>query len=144
MKAYLDANISGANLTKDDGAALAKYIVCYGTPNYPMTRVFIDRKVDVVYSIGEPVSTPMFDPLTEAPYAYEEHVPITIYTIDKKGVTGTKMKWTAEAELRSVVENNPTGSLLGLDRRDSRDDDLGSTILYSTTYVLNYRRLTSS
>lgn len=130
------------NLTKDDGTTLAKYIVVYGNPDYPITRVFKDKRVDLIFSIGEPTSKPLFD-FDQTPYGYEEHVPITTFCIDKTGITGTKLKWKAEAELRRITENYPTGSQRGLERRGDRDERLGSTILYSTEFTLNYRRDTT-
>lgn len=131
-----------ANLTKDDGTTLAKYIVAYGNPDYPITRVFKDKRVDLVFSIGEPESTPLMGHDQYA-YGYEEHVPIRTYCIDKTGITGTKLKWKAEAELRRITENYPTGSLHGLERRGDRDERLGSTILYSTEFILSYKRDTT-
>ena len=50
-------------------------------------------------------------------YGYEEDVPIEIYCIDKSGITGTKLMWKAERELRHVAETYPEGSRRNLIRR---------------------------
>ena len=125
-----------------DSDALPNFIVAYGKPDYPMTRVFKTKGVDLVYSIGEPESTPLLGhDLT--PYGYVEHVPIETYCIDKDNIDGAKLKWQAEAELRRVTETYPTGSLRTLERRGDNDVHLGSTILYSARFILNYRRDTT-
>lgn len=134
--------INPSNLTKDDASTLAKYIVAYGNPDYPITRVFKDKRIDVIFSLGEPDSEPMLN-FDQTPYGYEEHVPITTFCIDKTGITGTKLKWKAEAELRRITETYPTGSQRALERRGDNDQRLGSTILYSTQFILNYRRDTT-
>lgn len=134
-KVYLETYLSGS--------ALPNYIVAYGMPDYPLTRVFKTKGVDLVFGLGEPNSTPDKDPLTEAAYGYEEHVPIQTFCIDKSNITGTKLMWQAETELRSVAESYPGGSLRALDRRRPNTQVLGSTTLYSAEYILNYRRDTS-
>lgn len=134
--------LNSANLTKDDDSTQVSWITCFGDPPYPMTRVFMDCDIDLVFNVGEPNSTPLMD-CDQAAYGYEEHVPITVFCVDKPGITGTKLKWKAEAELRRICENYPTGSLRGLERRRDNDQRVGSMILYSTEYVLNYRRDTT-
>jgi len=133
-KVYLETYLSDS--------ALPNYIVAYGNPDYPITRVFKEKGIDVVFSIGEPNSTPLMGH-DQTPYGYEEHIPITIFCIDKSNITGTKLKWQAETELRRVLETYPLGSLRSLERRRDNDTRLGSTILYSTELILNYRRSTS-
>jgi len=96
----------------------------------------------VLFCIGEPESIALMD-CFQIPYGYEEFVPIEIKCVDKLGVTGTKMKWTAEAELRRVCETYPTGSQRFLKRIGPNDQDLGSTILYGTQFELSYRRDTT-
>jgi len=130
-KTYLETYVDNLNP--------ARYMITYDMPNYPITRVFIDRSIDIVFSIGDPNSTPLMGH-DRAPYGYEENVPITIFCIDKYDIVGAKLKWAAEAELRRVCETYPSGSQRGLERRRNNDQVLGSTMLYSTEYVLNYRR----
>ena len=138
-KVYLETYLDGSNLTADDGSTQVKYIVMYANPDYPLERVFIDRYVDLIYAIDQPDSKPLLGH-DQTPYGYEEHVPITIWTIDKIGISGVKLFWKAEAELRRITENFPFGSLRTLDRRRPNTIDLGSTKLYSAEFILNYRR----
>ncbi len=131
---YLTDSTTGLN-----SANLPNYIIAYGYPDYPMVKVFKTKGVDLVFSIGEPNSSPLMD-CDQSPYGYEEHVPITIFCIDKDNITGTKLKWQAETELRRICEDYPTGSLRSFERRRDNDQRLGSTILYSTEYMLSYTR----
>ena len=138
-KVWLETYILNANLTKDDDATQVTFIVCYGMPNYPIERVFKDKNVDLVFSITKPDSTPIFDS-THYVIGYSEEVPITTFTVDKTGITGTKLNWKAETELRRISENNPLGSLRQFKKLSDSEQNLGSTILYSSLYQLNYER----
>jgi len=141
-KDYFETYLENSNLTKDDGSTQVNFIIVYGYPDYPITKVFQTKGIDLIFSIGEPESTPKLGFNLE-PYGYEEHVPITTFCIDKSGVTGTKLKWKAEAELRRVTENYSIGSHRLLERRADNDQRLGSTILYSAEYMLKYERDTT-
>jgi hypothetical protein len=135
MKVYLETWLLNANLTKDDGTTQVNFIVTYGNPDYPLVRVFKEKGVDLVFCIGTPDSTAL-----PVGVGYEERVPITIWCIDKTGITGTKLRWQAEAELRRVTETYPTGSLRTFQRLSDNEKNLGSTVLYSVEYVVNYKR----
>ena len=111
------------------------FIVCYGNPDYPIERVFIDKNVDLVFSIG----TPDVESLPVG-IGYVEKVPITIWTIDKTGITGTELRWKAEAELRRIIETYPLGSLRSWERISDNEKNLDGTILYSVTHVMRYKR----
>lgn len=144
-KTWIDTYWTAANVTKDDGSTLASTACMYADPNYPLLLEFRapTAPVDGLILIGEPNSTPMMDPVTRGPYGYEEHIPITVATIDKTGVTGTKLKWKIEAELRRIAETQPLGSVRSFERRGDKDQRLGSTVIYMTEWVLNYRRDTT-
>jgi hypothetical protein len=111
------------------------FIVAYGNPDYALERVFLDKDVDLVFSIG----TPDVESLPVG-IGYVEKVPITIWTIDKTGITGTELRWKAEAELRRIIETYPLGSLRGTEKISDNEKNLGSTILYSVTHVMRYKR----
>jgi hypothetical protein len=111
------------------------FIVCYGNPDYPLVRVFIDKAVDLVFSIG----TPDVEGLPVG-IGYLEKVPITIWTIDKTGITGTELRWKAEAELRRVCEAYLPGSLRSWERISDNEKNLGGTILYSVSGIMRYKR----
>ena len=138
-KVYLEYYILNANLTKDDDMTQVTFIVCYGMPDYPIERIFKDKNVDLVFSISKPDSTPIIDS-THYVIGYSEQVPITTFTVDKTGITGTKLNWKAETELRRISENNPLGSLRQFKKLSDSEQNLGSTTLYSSLYLLSYER----
>jgi len=136
----IPTGIQAANILKDDGVTQASFIVAYGYPDYPLERVFLGTKnVDLVYAILKPTSVPLLGGST-TPWGYEESVPIDIRTITKQGITGTKLMWQGEAELRRICETYPLGS----SRRnlsESRDiTESGSTTIYGVRVVMSYRR----
>jgi len=110
--------------------------VIYENPDYPLsTEFYAPGNNDIVFCVGTPETEVL--PLG---IEYIEKVPITIWCIDKSNVTGTKIRWTAERELRRVAKNYSVGSLRILDRLTDNEQHLGSTTLYSVTYVLRYKR----
>lgn len=147
-KVYLDTYLTATNMKKDDAATNARFIVAFGSPEYPLTRVFSsdDKNVDIVFSCDEPISEPLFD-TDQEPFGYEEHAPITIMTVDKSGVTGTKVKWKAEAEVRRICEvysgAYPAGSQRSIEKRDAPDLLIGKVVIYVTKLIMNYRRETT-
>ena len=136
-KIYLETYLDAAYLTKDDDSTPAAYAVIYANPNYPLSREFFASlsPVDLLFCVDTPESVAL-----PVGVGYIEHVPITIFTINKAGITGTKLRWRAEAELRYVIENYPIGSLRTLERMSDHEQNLGSTILYSVIYILRYKR----
>lgn len=115
------------------------FIVAYGNPDYPILKVFIEKAVDLVFSIGEPESEALLGG-DKYPYGYKEHVPIHTFCINKTGITGTELKGKAEQELRRLTETYPLGSLRSLEKLRDNDKNLGSTILYSREHMMSYTR----
>jgi len=138
-KVWLETWLTPANLTKDDGVTQVTFIVCFGMPDYPIERIFKDKNVDLVFSVSKPDSTPIIDS-THYVIGYSEEVPITTFTVNKSGITGTKLNWKAETELRRISENNPLGSLRQFKKLSDSEQNLGSTTLYSSLYQLTYER----
>ena len=139
-KYYLDYYWVSGNATNDDSNPLMVQTM-YAYPEYPLEYEFKSpSNKDVIIAIDQPNSKPMMDPVTEAPYGYEEHVPIEIISVDKGNVTATKAIWQAEAEVRRILEENPTGSLRSVEQISGATRRLGSTTLWSAKYVWNYRR----
>lgn len=133
-KLYLDTYLANSNLTADDDWTEINFIVAYANPDYPIIRVYQEKAVDLVYTVGKPTSE------LKMGVRYTEHVPITIFTINRIGITGTKLAWKAEEELRRVCETYAHGSFRVSERIEDNETRLGSTVLYSTTFMLNYRR----
>jgi hypothetical protein len=119
------------------------FIIAYADPDYPLIRVFIDKAVDLVFCVGDPESEAILDS-DHYPIGYKESVPITVWCIDKTSITGTKLRWKAEAELRRICEIYPLGgSIRSLERIRDNDKNLGSTILYSREFIMKYERDTT-
>lgn len=135
IKNWLDGHLVAANMKNDAGTANASFLVAFGYPNYSLLRVFNDKNIDLIFSVGTPDTVAL--PLG---VGYMENVPISIWCIDKTGITGTKLRWTAEKELRRISETYPLSSLRTLERLSDNEQNLGSTILYSVTYVMRYKR----
>ena len=142
-RTYLATYIVDANLTHDDDLTQAAWISAFGLPDYPLSRVFKDKAVDVIFSVGTASAKSMRD-FRQYPYAYEEIVPIEIFAVDKTGITGTKLRWKAEAELRRISEAYPLASVRWISRVSDNEKKLGSQTLYSVKYELGYIRPTAA
>jgi len=142
-RTYLATYIINANLTHDDDLTQASWISAFGLPDYPLSRVFKDKAVDVIFSIGTASAKAERD-FRQYPYAYEEMVPIEIFAVDKTGITGTKLRWKAEAELRRITEAYPLANIRWVTRVGDNEKKLGSQTLYSVKYELGYIRPTGA
>ena len=142
-RTYLATDILDANLTHDDDLTQAAWISAFGLPDYPLSRVFKDKAVDVIFSVGTASAKSMRD-FRQYPYAYEEIVPIEIFAVDKTGITGTKLRWKAEAELRRISEAYPLASVRWISRVSDNEKKLGSQTLFSVKYELGYIRPTAA
>lgn len=129
-KVYWNTYIEGANLNNHN------HLVCYSGADYPITRVFKDKNIHIVFTVDSPSSTPLIGH-DRAPYGYEEHVPTHVLTLN------TELNHLAEAELRRVAETYPSGSQRSLERRSSTVHNFGGTNVYDTEFVLKYRRDTT-
>jgi len=142
-KVYLETYILDANITKDDDLTQATWTVFFGFPDYPLSRIFKDKAVDLVFCVDTATSKSMRD-FRQYPYAYDEVVPIEIFAVDKTGITGTKLRWKAEAELRRITEAYPLASIRWIVRGQENQKNLGSQTLYSVKYELGYIRPTAA
>ena len=144
VRTFLTTHLNDANIARDDGSTEAPYSVIFLDPDYDIIKEEFhasSNPLDGLYAIGEPQSEPMYS-ADQTIHGYKEHVPIFIYTIAKVGVTGTKLKRRMEVELWRVCETHLIGNQLTtyLERRDHTHEQRGSTIVYSTEFVLNYTR----
>lgn len=145
IRALLTTNLSKTNMLKNNDFEAA-YCVIYTGPPYDIVKEFraSNSPVDGVFAIGEPYIKPLFSG-SQTPWGHEIRVPIFIFTIDKVGVTGTKLKWVMEAELRRVSETFHVahGAHMQLEKHGDRDKRRGSIVLHSTEYILRYERSVS-
>ncbi len=138
-KTWLDTYWTPANITKDDAVTLATVITAFDWPDYPITRLFLDKDVDGAVSIGQASSKAIVD-ADHYPYGYEEVVPILMCAIDKPGITGIKLLAEMDEELRRIGENYPLGSVRRLTGSSPKTQRLGTYFLFSVEYSLTYRR----
>jgi hypothetical protein len=131
--------IQDANILKDDGMTQATWIVAYGYPNYPVERVFFGTKnVDLLVALIKPRSLPLFG-ASFSPWGYEEHLPVHVRAPTKQGITGTKLMWQGEAEVRRILQNNPLGSRRYLGESRPIRDEISDTIP-GVEFTFSYRR----
>lgn len=128
------------NLTKDNDTTKASFDVMYAYPNYPLKLEFFaaTSPVDLLFLVDTPVVR-----TATVKKRYVESIPVTIACIDKTGITGTKLRWKAEKELRRVIKLFPLGSFQSMDRSEPNDQRFGSTIIHSITLTANIRRTAS-
>lgn len=139
-KAFLTTYLTAANMLEDDDATSASFIVSFSDPPYPLKLVFYGTKnIDIVFAVDTPTTVPRLD-WDGYIIGYRETIPIHIFTVDKTGITGTELRWKAEAELRRIVETYPMGSYRSLERVAKNDRWMGGWILHSVTYNLTYER----
>ncbi len=95
----------------------------------------MDKHIRIIFAIDTPNPAVALIGHDQAAYGYNEPMPTHILTLD------TELNHLAEAEVRRVVEENPTGSLRGFARRPTTvEHNFGSTIVYDTTVVIDYHR----
>lgn len=132
-------NLDNSKLLKDNGSTQVMFIVAYGWPDYPMEKVFLTKGVDLTFSILDPTSEPLLG-ADQYPTHYRERVPIVTTCIDKTGITGTKLRWQTNAELRRLGEVYPTGSQWAFKAEEPFEKRLGSTTLYQQRFTMGYLR----
>lgn len=139
-KVYLERYLKPTNLLQDHGAP-AVYAVIYAYPPYPIDREFnaASDPVDLLFLVGEVESNPVRGLKLET-FGYDESVPVTVCCVDKTGLTGTMLKWTAEAELRRVLETYPYGSIRAIKASKGEPQRMGTFTVYSSTVTLRYVR----
>lgn len=144
-KYWMDQRLRPAQITKDNDSTTADFGVLFSNPPYPLELEFRGASnMEGLFLIEQPTSRPLMDPLTQAPYGYDESVPIHICTVNSTGCTGTALQPKMEAELRYICETYPLGSMRSPGQGIPRNRELGGMWLYNTMITLNYRRDTST
>lgn len=137
---WIETYDTPADITKNDDVTEADIINQFEKPPYPMKRIFFDPKnVDGIRTIGTPSSVAHEDWKHEC-YAYTETVPIELSCVTKQGITGDKLRWKMEADLRNSFETYPLGSVRTLDRVRAVDRDMGTWKLHTVQYDMSYKR----
>jgi hypothetical protein len=138
-KIWIDTYWTATDVLKDNGIIEAATISAYDWPDYPLARVFSDKAVNGIVSIGQARSEALIDS-DHYPFAYLEHIPITLCAVDAYDVTGIKLLGQMEAELRSIHQNHPLGSIRRQSGAQPKTERIGSFFLFSVEYELEYKR----
>lgn len=146
VKNQLDTLITDSQITKDDDSTQATHAVIFAHPPYPLDLEFraSASPVQGLYCVGVPRETPLISVGTRSAYGYDALMPITVCAVDSTGCTGTSLWWKMVAELRSVYENNPTGSLRAPRTSEPSRVELGSVTLWQSVENLSYRKLAAT
>ena len=136
----LSGHLSGANLTDNSGAG-ADFITCFDNIPYPISRELLPayNDVDLIFAISPSTSEVLLNgDGTHKAYGYHEKVPVTIYVVDKAGITAENLKNKAEQELRRVIGLYPLGSVRSLG--GGKPKQVGIYPIYAYEYIIDYRR----
>ena len=139
QKYWLNAYLAPASLLEDDGVTQASYIICFDGADYPIWRVFENKGVDLIFSIGNGEADSLIDHNMKA-YAYHETVPIELVAVNKTTITATNLIEQAVQELRRIAETYPTGSLRLLGKMNEANVNMDTMKLYSQRCILEYTR----
>jgi hypothetical protein len=142
-KILLGTYLTAANLKKDNGATAASYIVCFDGASYPVTRVFLTKAIDLIFSVGRG-TTKALGQANKVPYAFDEVCPVTIYAVNKAGITATNLVEQAEQELRHILTDYPFvagTNIRSLENIKETTVDLGVAHLYSVECAIRYTRV---
>jgi len=143
-KLYLDTYWIPQNAIDDNSDALGMQTM-YAYPEYPLELEFkAPSVIDVIIAIDQEESEPLMDPLTAAPYAYDDSVPVEVLCVDKSDVTATKTIQQAAAEMKRILETYPTSSNRNVKRITPTTQRLGSLTLWAAKFVWCYRRDTTT
>jgi hypothetical protein len=141
-KSWLDIYLTATNLKEDNGSTNATYITCFDEAPYPLSQVFLTKEVDLIFSIGKKAAQALEDYL-HYPYAFIETVPITLYAVNKSGLTATNLLEQAEQEIRHIATHYPVvagASIRSIDASEYKQENLGGAKLWTCTVTIKYKR----
>ena len=139
-KDWLDDYISDANITKDDGAAEASWVIITEKPDYSLKREFQDKNVDVIGYIVNVDSKPMYNHVHYL-YAFNESVTIRFCAVNKTEITAANVLEKFEQEIRHVQSDYPLGSIRNISSIKDNDEDLGGLTMRCRLVTLEYTRV---
>ena len=129
-----------ANITKDDDATAASTINQFEKPPYQLERIYYGTKnVDGIQTWITTTAEPLHDWKHET-YAYNENQPILLTAVTKQGITGDKLRWKMETELRRIEETYPLGSVRNMRRSAPVEMDMGTFKQFAVRYDMSYKR----
>lgn len=128
--------------TIDDNVTAADIIIMYAGGPETIRYLFNIEDMDVVVTVGDPAVQSQRD-IQDVPEHYSEVHPVTVITIDKTGVTATKMQRKMRAQMRAVIGAAAHGSnyILKILRESSSNRRRGGILelVWETTYHIQYK-----
>lgn len=140
IKTLLAAQIVAANLTEDDDATQLSWVSMFAPYHIPLTRVFHDKAVDLIFTIEDTHSAS-----TTLGVSHLGRFKVTAHAIDKYNTSGTQIitatlvLWKATKELRRVFKENPWGSLRSLTEDHIEVVELGDMKVWSKPHEIEYK-----
>ena len=139
-KATIKNIIQVITTTIDDGTA-ADIITLYEGGPETLRYLFFLLDYDVVVTIDDPNVVSQRD-IQDVPEHYAELHPVTVTSVDKAGVTATRMEAKMLTQMRAVIEDAAHGSnyTLKIIRESSSNRRKGGIDrVWETTYWVQYR-----
>ena len=134
--------VSGVATTIDDNVTVADIVVMYQGSPETIRFLFNIEDMDVVVTVEDPAVQSQRD-IQDVPLHYPEVHPVTVTTMDKVGVSGTKMQRKMRAQMRAVVEAAAHGInyTLKIIRESSSNRRQGGILekVWTTTYHVEYK-----
>lgn len=134
--------VAGVATTIDDDVTAAEIVVMYHGSPETLRYLFFIEDVDVVVTVGDPAVQSQRD-IQDVPEHYPELHPVVVTTVDKTGVTATKMQRKMRAQMRAVVEAAAQGAnyTLKIIRESSSNRRRGGVLelVWETTYFIEYK-----
>jgi hypothetical protein len=142
-KLYVDTYLTAANMKLDDGTTNALTLTCFDGADLPLAQLFTSKSYDAVITIGKDTAEALYTS-NRSPYAFIEPVPLTIYAVNKTGLTATNLVEQVEQEIRRIATTYPITTGISIRSIESIKNpepiDVGGENLWSTTVTLKYKR----
>ena len=128
--------------TIDDNATPAAILTMYQGGPETLRYLFFIEDFDVVVTVGDPAVQSQRD-LQNVPEHYSEIHPVTVTTVDKTGVTATKMQRKMRVQVRAVIEAAAQGTnyIVKIMRESSSNRRKGGVLekVWEATYHIQYK-----
>ena len=127
--------------TIDNGTPADILTIYQGGPE-TLRYLFFIEDFDVVVTVGDPAVQSQRD-LQNVPEHYSEIHPVIVSTVDKTGVTATKMQRKMRVQMRAVIEAAAQGTnyIVKIMRESSSNRRKGGILekVWETTYYVQYK-----
>lgn len=129
-------------ITIDDNVTAADILTMYQGSPETLRYLFFIEDLDVVVTVGDPAVQSQRD-IQDVPEHYSELHPVTVTTVDKTGVTATKMQRKMRVQMRATIEAAAQGTnyTVKIIRESSSNRRKGGVLekVWETTYHVQYK-----